>query len=40
MGTQSADRRRWGLWLVLGGAVALLAWLARGLWKDLGQAPH
>lgn len=40
LGAQAADRRRWGLWLVLAGAVALLAWLARGLWKDLGQAPR
>lgn len=38
LGAGAADRRRWGLWLVLAGAVALLAWLARGLWKDLGQS--
>lgn len=40
LGAQAAERRRWGLWLVLAGAVTLLAWLARGLWKDLGQAPR
>lgn len=34
-----ADQRRWVLWAVLVGAVVLLAALARGLWKELGQRP-
>jgi hypothetical protein len=29
------DKRRWLLWGVLCAAVAGLAWLARGLWRDV-----
>jgi hypothetical protein len=29
------EQRRWLLWLVLAGAVAGLAWLARGLLRDV-----
>jgi hypothetical protein len=31
------EQRRWMLWAVLCGGVAVLAWLARGLFKDLAQ---
>jgi len=33
------DRRRWLLWGVLCAAVIGLAWLARGLWKDVAGTP-
>jgi hypothetical protein len=31
------EQRRWMLWAVLCAAVAVLAWLARGLFKDLAH---
>ena len=34
-----AERRRWVLWAVLVVAVALLAWLARRLMRDMGTPP-